>query len=348
MINRVEGTSGNDLVFATSSSDLVLGLGGSDAVHGDAAKDIFVVDPQQIILAIQDFEDGSDLIDLSQLGVTSFEQLQIEYQSGDGYNKAIIHVDGWPVTIYIQPMNPAIAPEFGPTDFIYAGTPIYDYSTGFDSVTVSANEYAVHMGNGGTNWLNLNALVRGSETATAGALVVMDDGDQGNGTFTVKGVTQHFFDFQNVRGTNGRDEIHGDGQNNNLVGLSNADVLHGGDGDDRIFGNSGADRLFGDDGDDVLNGGAGRDLLTGGEGQDSFVFVAYDNRRDIVFDYEDGTDRLDISQWGASSVDDLTITQLSGGRVLVALPDTALSFELRSEDGPLTVADLDNSDFIFI
>lgn len=344
-INYIHAEPNNFGVSGTPLSDWIYNAPGSQLLDGGLGKDVFCISGQGENQYILDFQDGLDLIDLFSYGVTSFDQLDISYYEPG--NKAIISVPGGPI-IYVHEMDPAKMATIDASDFIFKGTPVYEYSKGFDSVNITQNEYAIHMGNGGSNWMNLKSLVRGAATATEGAMVKMDDGDQGNGSFTVMGVTQHFFDFRNIRGTNGQDTIIGDDQDNNLVGLGNADRLYGGDGDDRLFGNRGSDRLYGQDGDDVLNGGTGRDLLWGGEGADSFVFVAYDNRRDIVFDYEDGTDMLDISQWGASSVSDLNITQLSAGRLMVESSGGTLSFELRSTDGPLVVADLDDADFIFV
>lgn len=344
-MNYVYGQPGNFGVSGTPLSDWIFANSDNLLFDGGPGKDVFAFGGDSNEKYILDFQDGSDLIDLSAYGVTSFDQLQIGYYEYGG--KAIIAITGGP-TIYVENVNDGSLPTMDPTDFIFAGTPIYTYSSGFDSVTISQNTYAIHLGNGGSNWLNLKSLVRGSATATEGALVVMDDDALGNGTFTVSGVTQHFFDFANIRGTGGKDTISGDQQDNHFAGLSNADVLYGGGGNDRLFGNSGTDQLHGDEGDDVLNGGTGRDYLWGGAGADSFVFVAYDNRKDLVYDYEDGIDSLDISQWGATSVDDLEIRDLGGGRVQVQMIGTAYAFELRAEDGSLTAADLDNGDFVFV
>ncbi|TRW98756.1 hypothetical protein FNJ84_04165 [Paracoccus sp. M683] len=337
---RIEGTTGTDIFPGTAQSEWIYGNGGFDIVHGWLGKDIFTPGAGPESGVFQDFQDGSDLIDLSQWGVTSFDQLIVSMVEP---GKLQITTADLGHKLYVQTQSETLDAN----DFLYVDTPVYEYSTGFDSVDVAANEYAVHLGNGGNNWLNLKNLVRGTATATEGALVKMDDDDLGNGTFTVMGVTQHFFDFQNIRGGSGKDTIYGDQQDNHFAGLANADELHGGGGNDRLFGNNGTDKLYGDTGDDLLNGGTGYDLLRGGDGSDTFVFVAFDNRRDTVFDYQDGIDQLDISQWGVSSIDDLIITPFGTDGVRVSLAGTNLGFQLYSEDGSLTVSELDNSDFIF-
>lgn len=82
------------------------------------------------------------------------------------------------------------------------------------------------------------------------------------------------------------------------------DVLRGGAGADTLRGGGGRDLLDGGDGDDLLDGGTGADTLLGGAGADRFVFGAsdararlpvYDTQGDVVADFEDGIDRLDLS-----------------------------------------------------
>lgn len=345
-MNRIDGTNNieNEYIYGTDASDWIYSYGGFDIVWGGLGKDIYTPGNDGALKMFHDFEDGSDLIDLSEWGIASFDQLVID--ASDPGKTKVSTLDGSKY-IYISPMHAADGVTIDATDFVYSGTPILEYSTGFDDVSVTVNEYALHFGNGGTNWLSLDALVRGADTRLGGVVAVMDEGMLGNGTFTLRGVTQHFFDFQNIRGTNAQDTLIGDDQANNLVGLGNADDIHGGGGADRLFGNVGSDKLYGDAGDDVINGGDGYDQLWGGAGADKFVFVDYDTRSDLVRDYQDGLDKLDISQWGADSIDDLTIVGLSAGRVKVMSDDGSLSFELRGDGAAVLVADLDNGDFIF-
>jgi len=73
-------------------------------------------------------------------------------------------------------------------------------------------------------------------------------------------------DDANLRGTNGRDVIHGLGGNDTISGLNDKDVICGGEGNDTVSGNNGIDRLFGEKGADTLNGNSGDDALDGGGG----------------------------------------------------------------------------------
>ena len=79
-------------------------------------------------------------------------------------------------------------------------------------------------------------------------------------------------------------EVHGEDGRDQLTGGASDDVFYGGEG---------RDVLSGLGGDDVLNGGRGVDQLTGGGGEDVFVFGA-DSGSDIVFDFAQGTDMIDL------------------------------------------------------
>ncbi|MGK7959359.1 M10 family metallopeptidase C-terminal domain-containing protein, partial [Crocosphaera sp.] len=94
-------------------------------------------------------------------------------------------------------------------------------------------------------------------------------------------------------------------ENQTIEGTSNDDDLFGSLGNDTILGNSGDDRLFGDQGNDLLRGGLGSDSLFGGEGNDLFVLEYFDNfsstnNLDIVADFVQGEDKIDVSHLGIS------------------------------------------------
>ncbi|WP_343349847.1 retention module-containing protein [Pseudomonas sediminis] len=87
--------------------------------------------------------------------------------------------------------------------------------------------------------------------------------------------------------------------NDTLLGSDGSDVLLGLGGNDTLHGLGGNDRLEGGDGNDTLIGGKGNDILIGGAGNDTFVWTADDrggNYHDIVKDFGNGEDKLDLSQ----------------------------------------------------
>ena len=87
--------------------------------------------------------------------------------------------------------------------------------------------------------------------------------------------------------------------------------------DDNITGDSGDNYLRGFWGDDIINGGEGNDTLRGELGNDTFVFE-FGNGNDVVIDYNDAEDMLDLSDFGFGSVPAILnfATDTAGGDVV--------------------------------
>ncbi|MEM0921895.1 MAG: choice-of-anchor Q domain-containing protein [Pseudomonadota bacterium] len=153
----------------------------------------------------------------------------------------------------------------------------------------------VLIGGAGADRLNGGA---GSDTASyafAAQGVMADLDGLIQNTATAAGDT--YVSVENLIGTEADDRLRGDGGSNRLDGLG---------GEDFLFGRGGDDSLFGGAGDDLIAGNAGQDRLTGGAGADHFVlFTEADSeigltRRDIVADFTQGEDRLDLSRLDGS------------------------------------------------
>lgn len=125
-------------------------------------------------------------------------------------------------------------------------------------------------------------------------------------------------------------DIEGDDNANNLNGTRNDDEIRGRGGADRLTGRRGDDELRGDEGNDTLDGGAGadrlrgdkgNDMLTGGADADRFTF----NRQggnDVVTDYDDAQDRLDVTNFRfASGQDVVDRAEQVGADVVITLAD---------------------------
>ncbi|KAG1649457.1 Iron-regulated protein FrpA [Nymphon striatum] len=108
---------------------------------------------------------------------------------------------------------------------------------------------------------------------------------------------------------------------------------------------------FGRNGDDIFYDSTGREIMKGSGGADTFVLMAGDGHQDRVVSFQVGQDVLDISSWGASSIDDLNIYQFVSGsgnaqnRAIVEFNGESLS--LHSFD-PVNIPLLSNDDFIFL
>jgi len=104
-----------------------------------------------------------------------------------------------------------------------------------------------------------------------------------HGGFTIaNGVT-----IENARSGSGNDT---------LIGNDAANLLSAGAGNDTLDGGAGSDTLI---------GGLGKDLLTGGAGADVFDYdalgeSAVGGNRDVIADFEQGSDRIDLSDLALS------------------------------------------------
>lgn len=81
-----------------------------------------------------------------------------------------------------------------------------------------------------------------------------------------------------------------------LIGNDAANILAGGAGDDSLSGGGGADTLIGGLGSDSLEGGAGADVFCFESGDSAVGSV-----RDLILDFEKGSDRIDLSAVGGST-----------------------------------------------
>ncbi len=78
-----------------------------------------------------------------------------------------------------------------------------------------------------------------------------------------------------IYGQAGNDTLYGKKGNDILHGGADRDTLYGNEGDDVLYGNEGHDTLYGNEGDDTLNGGMGNDTLKGGAGDDVYVVTQH-------------------------------------------------------------------------
>lgn len=83
---------------------------------------------------------------------------------------------------------------------------------------------------------------------------------------------------------------------NNAIALANTGNDWFGVSDQNLIlrGMGGDDTLEGGTGDDLLEGGTGSDLLTGGDGSDRYVYTHLKDAGDIITDFGNGNDVLDL------------------------------------------------------
>lgn len=97
--------------------------------------------------------------------------------------------------------------------------------------------------------------------------------------------------------------------------------------------------LHGRAGGDILEAGPGFKNLIGGGGADRFVMLQ--DSRGIIRDFEDGTDLIDVTDWGVESFDDLTILEFDLN-IVVKAPGESLRID---KAVGVTLGDIDASDF---
>ncbi len=307
------GGTGNDDLNGGAGADTLEGGAGDDTMAGGTGADTFVVMPGNGQDVISDFENGTDVIDVTALGITDLSQITL---SGDGANTTLTFSDG--NTLLLEGVAWT---DIDASDFVMVAAP---------TVGTGGNDV---MNGGDTN-----------DTLDGGAgadKLYGQDGDDsllgGDGKDTLEGGSGN----DTLDGGGKNDRLDGGAGNDVLSGGNNNDVLDGGTGDDALSGDQGNDKLNGGAGADTLEGGRGRDQLTGGADADTFVFASNGND-DTIMDFEDGLDMIDVSAIGSiSGFGDMTITQV-GGNVLIDL-DGGNDLTLIG----VNAADIDASDFIF-
>jgi Ca2+-binding RTX toxin-like protein len=372
------GGTGQDLLSGGDGDDELEGYNGADTLEGGSGEDIFrfslaTFDPHSSLASpdlVLDFEGagvaGGDQLRLSGAGPLVLRgALSVELVAGASLPGAadgvidLFHVVRGGNTWMIADLDDNGV--LGGTDLAiqFRGTHAFTAADFTASTTIAIGGSAKSdtlLGTEGDDLiygLGKNDLILGLDGA--------DEIHGGDGNDSIDGGT-------------GSDALYGE-EGNDTLDLSggNSGMAFGGLGNDRLIGSAvGYSDLRGDEGNDVieagadgasLDGGAGDDRLvggaaadqfTGGAGLDLFVLGAVWSADaffgDIIWDFEDGVEKIDLRGTGLT-FQDLTIEHVDLGFFAYALISnpTAGLIEVRTgfDENFEARVHIDESDFLF-
>jgi len=323
------GSAENDTLTGGANNDILRGEAGDDILSGGAGKDTLFGGAGNDHLRGGTGDDGAhggpgdDTYILRDLGDTVIEA------AGEGTDTVYARVD-----VTLSANVEKLFANAGSTGLDLIGNEISNDIRGLngdDFLSGGAGNDSLR-GKGGTNFLEGGA---DDDTlwATDGSNTL--DGSTGNDIFQVRTVdttvleaTGEGFDrvYTTVDFTLGADQ-----EVEVLRAVTTAGVaMSGNELDNQIRSGAGAD---------VLDGGTGNDQLIGGGGVDSFAFTT-DWGTDVVRDFEDGVELLDLQGAGVADFGALTVSQ-AGLNTRVTHGDDVII--LIGQDA----ADITAADFVF-
>ena len=298
---NLSGTSGGDMLYGAAGADVMNGGdgndviidgAGSDVLSGGAGRDLFVLDADNAVDRITDFDIEHDRIDLSAWpSLRSLNQI-FWTTTADGiiltYGQETLEI----ATANSSPLDLAdfnTASLIGPTrlpDTIQPGFagPIVEPPALPPRIPYVPPVQPPPPEEGGLELLGTSAkdVLRGGDLGDSIFGLSNDDSLFGGGGNDI------------IDGGSGSDRILGEAGDDTLLGGTGRDLRWAGGTNstsDTIQGGSGNDVIRGQSGPDRLDGGSGDDVLNGGDGRDTFVFTA---GRDIIQDFDPAVDQLEL------------------------------------------------------
>ncbi|MEL6997779.1 MAG: M10 family metallopeptidase C-terminal domain-containing protein [Pseudomonadota bacterium] len=351
--NWIGGNSGQNVLRGGGGRDRLIGLDGDDTLHGGAGNDVLEGGAGADVFRfasgtgtdnILDFEVGVDTIDVSALGIAYADMTIIDHVHGS----LIIWDDpgdvgsrGYLVVVGVDTSEldlGAFTTAFGNTQPAILGTDGAEILTGSqigdEIIALGGNDQL--LGEGGADTLIGGAGNDRYFVDDVADIVVELAGEGDDLVYTEVDFTLSD-NVEDARATGPSDvNLTGNAEANWLTGNASSNVLSGGAGKDRLQGWEGSDTLIGNTGNDVLEGGTGSDV---------FVFNLGDGV-DVILDFEDGLDRIDMSSQGLSFADLRIVT--SGANVIVFYDRSDPADYGLVTVNNLGVSDLTASDFILI
>lgn len=330
----VVGTANNDTFITTATN-----LNPGDSITGISGTDILVLS-------------GSGTFDLSGvLGLASINRV-----TADAAARTVVLPTATSVLLVAGDSNDTVSISGGAhTVFGGAGTDQISVSGGTATLVSAGTADTGSMvasitGSGAGTIFAENDTIVGATTGTL--TIVANTGAAGSvvDMASTTGPVTVFFSNALSHATTGAgdDKLYGGAGFQYLSSGGGNDTLIGEAGNDVLLGGAGNDVLVGGDDVDLLIAGTGADTLFGGAGRDLFVPGTSD--MDLIVDFVSGTDKVNLSGFGITSVTqfeaDFAVTQQSNGWSYTLISTPSVGFDLISAT-KLTASDLTFGAIVF-
>ena len=278
--DRITGGAGNDTIQAGGGNDVILygtGNNGFDSIDGGAGgHDVVLATANGVAIGLSSVT-GIEVIDAG-----GFSNVTIEGASSDDtFDFSSVSLIG------IASINSGSGKD---TVFGSAGADVINGGTGNDLLIGGAgNDVFKVGGSAGTDSYDGGADFDTIEASKSAISLVVT----GTNITGIEAISSGGFSGFRLVGTGSANVL--DFSAISLIGVESIDA---GAGNDVVIGSAGADAII---------GGSGRDTLTGGAGNDTFVFTSTSQSTrpstiDIITDFHQGEDRIDLSGIDANTV----------------------------------------------
>lgn len=308
-IEGIEGSGFDDDMRGTHAANLIEGLGGHDELHGRNGDDTLSGGHGNDILlggAGSDHLIGGPGRDRAAYynakAAVTVDLIRPDDNLGDAAGDSYTLVEDLQGTRFAD----LLLGSNGANRLLGASGDDILHGRGGDDILLGMGGDDVLLGGAGADRLMGGAGQDRAAYWTAQAGVTVDLSEPSRNAGDAAG--DRFLGIEDLQGSGFGDDLRGDGNPNWINGMA---------------------------GDDRLDGGAGADVLTGGAGRDVFVFGDA-GAVDRVLDFTPGEDRLDLSAWGAGSLQDIAVAAIDegGGAMDLHLAFGGYALRLESVDVP--------------
>ncbi len=338
--DTIEGGTGNDTIYGGGGNDIVTDTSGAEKVYLSSGNDRFTSNNSDLEGDLVDGGSGNDVI----VGSGGDDTLK----GGTG-NDRVYGGNGNDVIEGGSGTDQLFGQNGNDTLIAWNGSGRLEGGNGNDLYEVDLSNFdGVILGSAGVDVLKLTGgfepkdivLERDGNDLLVRSITDLDKmiriEAQFTGALTIEAITfastGYTLDLVNaIIGTDGNDNITGTedddvvlalGGDDVVIGAGGDDFLDGGPGKDVIYGNAGNDAMHGSSEDDMINGGSGNDslidglgndMLIGGTGRDTFAITRNAGDEDVIADFTNGQDKIDLSNFSTKFVSVSQMTYLGYG-----------------------------------